>query len=126
MQLTLETTGSANTVAALESGRLKVAGQWLSGNLIISADQIIADWPAETAATLNWQQLDPLIALKPEIVLIGSGAKLEFPPASVAARVLQLGIGFEAMDTAAACRTYNILVAEQRRVVAGILQQTSQ
>jgi uncharacterized protein len=122
MQLTLETTGGSNTVAALERGRLKVAGQWHTGNLIISADQLLAGWEAVSASVLSWEHIEPMLALKPEIILIGSGDSLAFPPASVSAQVLQRGIGFETMDTAAACRTFNILVAEQRRAVVGIIQ----
>ncbi|MEM9057422.1 MAG: MTH938/NDUFAF3 family protein [Pseudomonadota bacterium] len=122
MQLTLESPHGANTVAAVERDRLKVAGQWLTGNLIISADSVHSDWPARSAATLQWEHVAPMVAMEPEIILIGSGATLSFAPPAVAAAVLGRGIGFEVMDTAAACRTFNILVAEQRRAVAGIVQ----
>ena len=122
MQLTLETPGSANVISAMEHNRLRIGGQWLTGNLIVSADTVEPNWPATSAEALAWPQLEPLVAMEPEIILIGTGGTLRFPPAALAADVLGRGIGFEVMDTAAACRTYNILVTEQRRVVAGILQ----
>ena len=125
MQLTLDRTGNANTVSALESGRLKIAGRWLTGSLIVSAQQLLADWTAVSAAALRWEHIEPMLELQPEIILIGSGNTLAFAPAAVSGKVLQQGIGFEIMDTAAACRTYNILVSEQRRVVAGIIQETA-
>ncbi|MEL7450748.1 MAG: Mth938-like domain-containing protein [Pseudomonadota bacterium] len=125
MQLTLETPGSANVITAMERNRIKIGGQWLTGNLIVSADTLEPDWPATSAETLEWPHLEPLVAMEPEIILIGTGAALRFPPAALSADVLGRGIGFEVMDTAAACRTYNILVTEQRRVVAGILQPTN-
>ncbi len=64
--------------------------------------------------------IDPprILALEPEVVLLGTGSRQIFPAASFRARFLSAGIGFEAMDTGAACRTFNVLVAEQRRVAA--------
>jgi uncharacterized protein len=67
--------------------------------------------------------LDParILALEPELVLLGTGQRQIFPPAAFRARFLSSGIGFEVMDTGAACRTFNVLVAEQRCVVALLL-----
>ena len=65
--------------------------------------------------------LDPLLALAPEIVLLGSGETQAFPPAEVMATCLQRGIGLEAMTNAAAARTFNVLASEGRRVVAGFV-----
>ena len=62
-----------------------------------------------------------LVGHKPEVVLLGTGARLRFPPAAVLAPLTRAGIGVEVMDTAAACRTYNILAGDGRRVVAALL-----
>jgi uncharacterized protein len=59
--------------------------------------------------------------MEPEVVLLGTGPRQHFPEASFAARFLRANVGFEVMDTGAACRTFNVLVAEQRRVVAVLL-----
>ena len=77
----------------------------------------------------NIQNLDDLIALglsrtlalEPELVLLGTGARQIFPDAAYGAQFLRAGIGFEVMDTSAACRTFNVLVGEQRRVAAMLL-----
>ena len=62
-----------------------------------------------------------IMALDPEVLLLGTGTQHAFPPAQFSARFLSRGVGFEAMNTGAACRTYNVLVGEQRRVVAMLL-----
>ena len=65
--------------------------------------------------------MTPVRALEPELILVGTGARQIFPAPAFAAQFLRAGIGVEIMDTGAACRTYNVLVAEQRRVVALLL-----
>jgi uncharacterized protein len=80
-------------------------------------------------AEANIHNLDDLIglglartlALEPELVLLGTGARQIFPAPSFGAQFLRAGIGFEVMDTSAACRTFNVLVGEQRRVAAMLL-----
>lgn len=100
---------------------IRVAGRSFIGGLILTPERLIEGWGPGTAAELRDDHIDPLIALKPELILLGTGAQQVFPPPSVYARVLVLRIGCEVMDTGAACRTYNILVAEGRRVAAGLL-----
>ena len=90
-------------------------------NLIVFPDEIIEQWPAQSAAALNLEHFDAVLPRKPEIILLGTGAKLWFPDYSLMAKILQTGIGFEVMDTQAACRTYNILVEEGRHVAAAII-----
>ena len=78
-------------------------------------------WSAPEPAALTLDDLAPALALQPEILLLGTGNRLVFPDGQIHARILALGIGFEVMDSGAACRTYNILMSEQRRVVAALL-----
>ena len=90
-------------------------------SLILSAEQAITDWPPQRWDELEEQHFDAVLELEPEVILFGSGETLRFPPPHVVRAVSARGIGLETMDTAAACRTFNILVAEGRRVVAALL-----
>ena len=73
------------------------------------------------AAALDPALLEPILALRPELVLLGTGARQVFPPAAVLAAFLTRGIGVEVMTNAAAARTYSVLAGEGRRVVAGFV-----
>ena len=81
----------------------------------------VRDWGALSAETLTDEHLRSLLAQRPELVIYGSGARLRFLPAPVFRPLIDAGVGMETMDTAAACRTYNILASEGRRVVAALL-----
>jgi len=79
------------------------------------------DWPPQRFEDLDSSHFDMLAELQPEFVLFGSGARLRFPSPALTASLLNQGIGIEAMDTGAACRTYNVLIAEGRNVAAALL-----
>jgi len=89
-------------------------------SLIVLAERILA-WPVPRFEALAAEHFASLAALRPEVVLLGTGARLRFPHASITAALTAAGIGLEAMDTQAACRTYNILVAEERVVAAALV-----
>jgi len=93
----------------------------LSSSFIISPRDLIRDWPPLTVESLLAEHLEPLIELQPEIVLLGTGHKLQFPETKILAQLHNQQLGVEIMDTAAACRTYNILMMEGRYVVAGLI-----
>jgi uncharacterized protein len=78
----------------------------------------LVDTSLSTVADLGEVHAARILALDPELVLIGSGPKQIFPATSFGALFLRAGVGFEVMDTGAACRTFNVLVGEQRRVIA--------
>jgi len=100
---------------------IRVAGRTLRTGLILTPEVLVEDWGPDEPSALDADHLAPLIDLAPELILLGTGAAQHFPEPTVYYQVLSLGIGFEIMDTGAACRTYNILVAEGRRVVAGLM-----
>jgi uncharacterized protein len=89
--------------------------------VLVTPDQVVREWDPPAFDELTAAHFDPLLELKPEIVILGTGEKLRFPRPEVARALASAAIGFEAMDTKAACRTYNILMAEGRQVVAAIL-----
>ena len=93
----------------------------LSSSFIISPRHLIQDWPPISIEALLPEHLLPLIELQPEVVIIGTGQKLQFPESKVLAQFHNQQLGVEIMDTAAACRTYNILMMEGRFVVAGLI-----
>lgn len=89
-------------------------------NLIVLPDYLIEDWPIPPVSQLDVQHFESLLPHAPEIVILGTGAKHQFPAPSLLSQLVKLGIGIEIMDTKACCRTYNILAEEGRRVAAAI------
>ena len=108
-------------VSGYEEGMILVNGSPKTTSFIISLEKLIDDWAPTHIDELNTQHLHPLLQLQPELVLIGTGETLKFPAIEHYACLIQQNIGVEIMDSAAACRTYNILLAEGRKVAAGII-----
>jgi uncharacterized protein len=109
-----------NTITAYGEGYVQVNGQRYQSSLVVLADKVL-DWPVEGFDRLSEESFSLLQAEKPEIVLLGTGPKQRFPHPRLTAALAQAGIGVEVMDLRAACRTYNILVAEERKVAAALL-----
>jgi uncharacterized protein len=93
----------------------------LTASFIVTPDTLIEDWPVRNAAHLKPDDLAPLFALEPELIVLGTGGAQAFPPPETLAACLSRGIGLEAMTNAAAARTFNVLAGEGRRVVAGFV-----
>ena len=93
----------------------------LTRSCVILPDHILRDWPPQRFSDLRAEHFAQLLELKPEIVVLGSGDRLRFPAPALTAQLFEQGIGVEVMDTGAACRTYNILMSEGRRVAAALL-----
>lgn len=90
-------------------------------SFIITPRQLVEDWPVAELALLDTAAMQTLLALGPEVVIIGTGLRQGFPAAEVMAACLQRGVGVECMANAAAARTFNVLAGEGRRVVAGFI-----
>jgi uncharacterized protein len=118
MRFTQESSSATNLIRAYASGELRVNDAVYRSAIIVSASALQAAPDIRDVEDLA--RLDPsrILALDPELILLGTGPRQIFPPASFRAQFLSAGIGVEVMDTGAACRTFNVLVAEQRRVVA--------
>jgi len=95
--------------------------QQISHSLILTNDQLINDWAPACFAELQTDHMAPILALEPELVILGTGATHQFPAPEIVQALYQANIGFEIMDTAAACRTFNILVSEGRHVVVALM-----
>lgn len=90
----------------------------LTRSFALSPHVLVEDWPVRDVTAMSAADLDPLLALAPELILLGSGGRQAFPPPAVMAASLSRGIGLETMTNAAAARTFNVLASEGRRVVA--------
>ena len=93
----------------------------LDASFIVAPDRLLEGWPAGDVQALQVADLEPLLALEPELIVLGCGDRQAFPPQAVLAACLSRGIGLETMTKAAAARTYNVLAGEGRRVVAGFI-----
>lgn len=108
-------------ITGYERGTIMVSGSAKTRSFIISLEQLIEDWAPAHVDQLRHSHMEAVLELEPELVLIGTGEKLRFPSPKHYACLIEQNIGVEIMDSAAACRTYNILLAEGRRVVAALL-----
>ena len=110
-----------NVIRSYDDNSISINSNTYTQSLIVSNNSLIENWSIQQISQLNTEHLSLLLELKPEVIVIGTGAKLQFPSASNYANIINRGIGIEFMDSGAACRTYNILVSENRNVVAGII-----
>jgi uncharacterized protein len=90
-------------------------------SLVVTGERIVKDWPIASVDALQADHLAAIIELKPAIVLLGTGAKFQFPEPARLAPLYKAGIGVEVMDTPAACRTFNILLGEGRDGLAALI-----
>lgn len=121
MHLTLERPDHAYFLRGADGEVALVNDLRLNASFVLAPDTLVERWLVTDARTLSAEQLQPLLALSPEVILLGSGAVQVFPPAATLAACLGRGIGLEVMSNAAAARTFNVLAGEGRRVVAGFI-----
>ncbi len=120
MKFERETRAGVNMVTGYGAGYVLINGERHSSNLILAPDRVVA-WEAASFAALREEHFAALAAFGPEIVLLGTGPRLRFPHPRLTSPLSAARIGLEVMDLNAACRTYNILVSEDRRVAAALL-----
>jgi len=121
MQLVLENPDYAYVLRGADGRSALVNERRLIRSFIVSAQALIEDWAVSDVRVMSADDLEPLLALAPEMILIGTGEQQAFPPPATLAACLTRGIGLEAMTNAAAARTFNVLAGEGRRVVAGLV-----
>lgn len=124
MKFQPDTLDGVNVITRQDSG--PPAGVWVgntafSRSLLVPWVGAVQDWPPARPADLRSEDFERILALRPELVIFGSGARLQFVPPALLRPLIDARIGVETMDTAAACRTYNVLAAEKRKVVAALL-----
>jgi uncharacterized protein len=121
MKFQPDTLAGTNVVTRQEAGRVWVGGTAFTHSLLVPWTGAVADWGAAGFDALSAAHFERIAALAPEVVIFGSGPRLRFPPPAWLQALYAQRIGVETMDTAAACRTYNVLASEGRSVVAALL-----
>ncbi len=121
MKLHLSNISGANAFTGYGEGYVMVNRQRYARSLVVLRDRILTEWQPAGFDALNAGDFALLAELEPEIVLLGTGTRLRFPRPELTRALHEARIGLEVMDIQAACRTYNILAAEERKVAAALL-----
>ncbi|KAB2932520.1 MAG: hypothetical protein F9K25_06490 [Candidatus Contendobacter sp.] len=121
MRFSLESDLNRYSITSYGPDWVRVNQQEFRRSVIVTPERLVSDWPPQTFGELVEGHFEVIADLKPEIVLLGTGGRQRFPRPSLLRSLLERGVGVEIMDTAAACRTYNIIMLEDRRVAAALL-----
>lgn len=121
MKFTLDNPSADYVFGDYGDGRLKVNETPYDSSLVIFPDALHTDWPVTSVDDLEVRHFEEIIARSPDIVLLGTGSLQKFPTVDLRRSLVQAKLNLEVMDTAAACRTYNLLVAEGRDVAAAVI-----
>lgn len=121
MQLHLERPDHEFFLRGADGTHALVNDRRLEASFVLTPHVLVEGWPVPDLSAMDLAGLEPLLALDPELVVLGGGATQVFPPAETMAACLSRGVGLEAMTNAAAARTFNVLASEGRRVVAGFV-----
>ena len=121
MKLHLSNISGSNTFTGYGAGYVMVNQTRYERSLVVLPGQVLADWRPEGFDALGAADFVRLAELAPEIVLLGTGSRLRFPRPELTRALHEARIGLEVMDLQAACRTFNILAAEDRKVAAALL-----
>jgi uncharacterized protein len=121
MKFSLDQPATIHVIRAYGPGMLRIGPRTFERSVIVTAETLIEAWRPQRIGELAAADLEPLLALRPEILLIGSGTKQGFPDRATLQALYAARIGFEIMDTGAACRTFNVLVAEGRNVAGALI-----
>ena len=122
MQFTRET-ATGNLIRAIEDDRVLIGENWMTGNLIVTADRILRDWAPTDAEKLELDDLAPALAFDPEIVIVGSA--VGEPDIALMEALARRAVGLELMRRRSACRTFNVLLHEGRRVALALIESLS-
>jgi uncharacterized protein len=121
IDLVLEPVGEHNFIRAVDDNGIKIRDKYYQGSILLTADSLTADWPPTNMSDMQVDHLEALFALQPEVALLGTGKAHAMLPKALQLEIWRRGLNLEVMSTPAACRTFNVLVSDERRVVAGLL-----
>jgi uncharacterized protein len=121
MDLSLDRPGDFLFVRRVGARSITVVDRELTASFLLAPERAVEQWPVNDVQLLDADHVDAILALKPELVLLGTGERQHFPAAAFMAGFLRRGVGIEVMDNAAAARTYDLLAGEGRRVVAAFI-----
>jgi uncharacterized protein len=120
MKFTLDSRSDVNLIRGYGPGEVRIGELVHHAPCIVTAQQLVLDWQVRDVASLQVADLEAIFVLKPDVVLLGTGARQMFPQRAIRQAFAARQVGLEVMDLGAACRTYNILVQEERRVAAAL------
>ena len=120
VKFTLEAASHANLIRSYSDSELRIGDQRVQHSCLVTAERLIGDWPPESFAELAPAHLEAIFALTPELVLLGTSGTQRFASAELRGEFARRGVGLEVMELGAACRTFNVLVQEERRVLAAL------
>lgn len=120
MKFTLEPATQTNLIRGYSATRIEIGEQSIDRSCIVTPTRLITDWEPASFEDLLAEHLETIFALMPQLVLLGCGATQRFASAEVRRAFAQRGVGLEVMQLGAACRTFNVLVQEERQVAAAL------
>lgn len=121
MPLHLDENHSLMQIKSFSPGFIQVNEHVYTQSIILTPDQVIDHWQPQSIEALDAASLSLIATLKPDVLLLGTGSTHQIVPLTIYGELLNLGIGVEVMETGAACRTFNALTAENRKVVAALI-----
>ncbi|HUR59951.1 MAG TPA: MTH938/NDUFAF3 family protein [Opitutaceae bacterium] len=121
MKFTQHTPPGLNLIRRYGVDVVTIGDEEIRKSCIVGGEVLIRDWPPRDVASLELVHLAPLFDFKPEVVVLSTGVRQRFPSAALRAEFAARKIGIEVMEIGAACRTYNVLISEERRALAAIL-----
>lgn len=121
MKLQLDSGDRQFAITFYDKGQVVVGEECITRAFIVGPGGIVRDWGPRDVQEMLPGHMEAILALEPEVILLGTGAHQIFPDSRVMEPLMSGHVGLEVMDTGAACRTYNILLAEGRRIAAGLL-----
>ena len=121
MKLQPDKQPSLNTVSAYGPNYIEINAQRYTNSLLLSPESPVVEWSCTRFEDIKTEDFEQIAKLEPAVVIFGSGERIRFPKPALIAPLIARNIGIETMDLQAACRTYNVLMAEGRKVVAALL-----
>ena len=121
MKLQSDPHSGANTITGYGDGYIEINKIPYSHAVLLSSDGEILEWAVKSFEELSPADFTQMATLKPELIIIGTGKRQRFPKPELLKTLIEARIGFEVMDSQAACRTYNILVGEGRQVLLALI-----
>jgi uncharacterized protein len=121
MQFIRDSTTGFNAILSCSDDEVRLRDRAIRGSVIVTRDTVLDGWQPPAPEALTLADFDGLLALAPEVVLLGTGSRQRLPPPALYADFAARGIGLEVMDNRAACRTYNVLLGEFREVAVALI-----
>jgi uncharacterized protein len=121
MKFTQHREAGQNLIRRYGADFIAIGEEQIRASCIVGPHTLLRDWPPRDVESLRVEHLGALFELNPEVVVLSTGARQRFPSAALRAEFAMRKIGVEVMEVGAACRTYNVLVSEERNVLAAVL-----